>query len=321
MPSATASRFMVPPAEITRSAKAIRLCASTARSGTMKPAERLDLRALSGRAGQHHGLRVRAAVRARARRAGSRSGGRATPRAGCAPRTIGSRAVQAQLGEHRVVGLEVGQVVLLLQPLVAGAPCPARRSGRGARAGSRRAPPPPAPGGSSRCAGRWPTRSRTPWRWGSAAARRPPSRRWSRGPSPRRSARGRAQRASAPLRLSRPSPCWRSRPPRWRPMAVWAMPKRSHSSSVWAKSRAVTSTSCPSSRMASISGRMTSTWGQLVRSTQTRTPRPPRGPRPRIELRCPSAAPGWCGRPRRCPAARPSARSAPWRAGGATGTR
>ena len=37
VPSATASRFMVPPAEITRSAKAISDCASIAVSGTMKP--------------------------------------------------------------------------------------------------------------------------------------------------------------------------------------------------------------------------------------------------------------------------------------------
>jgi hypothetical protein len=36
VPSATASRFIVPPAEITRSAYATRLCASIARSGTMK---------------------------------------------------------------------------------------------------------------------------------------------------------------------------------------------------------------------------------------------------------------------------------------------
>ena len=34
MPRATASRFMVPPAETTRSASATRLWASTARSGT-----------------------------------------------------------------------------------------------------------------------------------------------------------------------------------------------------------------------------------------------------------------------------------------------
>ena len=63
------------------------------------------------------------------------------------------------------------------------------------------------------------------------------------------------------------------RSPRWRPMAVCSIPKRSHSSSVWEKSRAVTLTSCPSARSSSISGRMTSTWGLLVRSTQTRIAR------------------------------------------------
>src|SRR5258707_11228916 len=51
------------------------------------------------------------------------------------------------------------------------------------------------------------------------------------------------------------------------------MPKRSHSSSVWAKSRAVTATSCPSARRRSITGRMTSTWGLFVRSIQTRIQR------------------------------------------------
>ena len=53
--------------------------------------------------------------------------------------------------------------------------------------------------------------------------------------------RGRAQRASAVLREARPRPLLASLPPRWRPTAVCSMPNRSHSSSVWAKSRAVTS--------------------------------------------------------------------------------
>ena len=86
--------------------------------------------------------------------------------------------------------------------------------------------------------------------------------------------RPRAQRSSAALRETSPSPFEASRPPRWRPTAVWSIPKRSHSSSVWAKSRAVTSTSCPSARMISISGRMTSTCGLFVRSTQMRTSGP-----------------------------------------------
>ena len=41
-----------------------------------------------------------------------------------------------------------------------------------------------------------------------------------------------------------------------------------HSSSVWAKSRAVTSTSWPRARRLAITGRITSTWGEFVRSTQ-----------------------------------------------------
>ena len=86
--------------------------------------------------------------------------------------------------------------------------------------------------------------------------------------------RPRAQRSSAALRDTRPSPLDASRPPRWRPTAVCSMPKRSQSSSVCAKSRAVTSTSCPSPRMISISGRITSTCGLLVRSTQMRTSGP-----------------------------------------------
>src|SRR5580698_1635160 len=48
------------------------------------------------------------------------------------------------------------------------------------------------------------------------------------------------------------------------------MSKRSHSSSVCAKSRAVTRTSWPSSSSSSITGRMTSTCGLFVRSIQIR---------------------------------------------------
>ena len=62
-------------------------------------------------------------------------------------------------------------------------------------------------------------------------------------------------------------------------MAVCSIPKRSHSASVWAKSRAVTWTSWPRARSTSITGRMTSTWGLLVRSIQTRIGA--RGPRSR----------------------------------------
>jgi hypothetical protein len=48
------------------------------------------------------------------------------------------------------------------------------------------------------------------------------------------------------------------------------MPNRAQSWSVWAKSRAVTSTSCPRARRSSITGRRTSTCGLFVRSIQTR---------------------------------------------------
>ena len=90
VPSATASRFIVPPAETTRSASAIRLCASIACSGTTS-----DGSAASWSASRCVGVRGRTtactarprrAARARRRRAGCRGGGRARPRAGCARR-------------------------------------------------------------------------------------------------------------------------------------------------------------------------------------------------------------------------------------------
>ena len=79
-----------------------------------------------------------------------------------------------------------------------------------------------------------------------------------------------AQRTSAPERCASPSPLAESLPPRWWPIAVWSIWKRSSSPSVCAKSRAVTSTSSPRARSTSITGRMTSTCGELVRSIQTR---------------------------------------------------
>src|SRR3954467_7309460 len=80
----------------------------------------------------------------------------------------------------------------------------------------------------------------------------------------------RAQRTSAPERWARPRALAATRPPRWRPMTSCSMPKRSHSCTVWAKSRAVTRTCAPRSRSTSMTGRMTSTCGLLVRSTQIR---------------------------------------------------
>src|SRR5207247_7573995 len=89
-------------------------------------------------------------------------------------------------------------------------------------------------------------------------------------PSAMSKRRPRAQRASAVEREARPMPFAARRPPRWRPMTSQSMPKRSQSPTVWAKSRAVTRTSAPRARSASITGRSTSTCGLFVRSTQTR---------------------------------------------------
>src|SRR6478609_4157229 len=80
----------------------------------------------------------------------------------------------------------------------------------------------------------------------------------------------RAQRVSARDRSTRPSALAASRLPRWRPMTSCSIPKRSHSATVCAKSRAVTRTSSPRARSTSMTGRMTRTCGLLVRSIQTR---------------------------------------------------
>ncbi len=76
--------------------------------------------------------------------------------------------------------------------------------------------------------------------------------------------------------------------PRWRPITVCSIPNRSLSPSVCAKSRAVTSTSCPRARRSSITGRRTSTCGELVKSIQTFTPS--RSQLPRQPARRPSHA-------------------------------
>src|SRR4051794_16950469 len=89
-------------------------------------------------------------------------------------------------------------------------------------------------------------------------------------PSATSKRRPRAQRVSSAERSKKPSAFADSLPPRWRPMASCAIPKRSHSASVCAKSRAVTSTSQPRARRTSITGRMTSTCGEFVRSIQAR---------------------------------------------------
>src|SRR3954451_6357716 len=80
----------------------------------------------------------------------------------------------------------------------------------------------------------------------------------------------RAQRASAAERSARPTALAPSRAPRWWPMTSQSTPRRSASSTVWAKSRAVTRTSAPRARSTAMTGRSTRTWGLLVRSTQMR---------------------------------------------------
>ena len=129
VPSATASRFIVPPAEITRSAYAISDCASIARSGTMKPPAAPARRAARACAAARRSGLARAAARAPRANSGvleavvERHGRR---RAHDDDRL---RRVEPQLAEHRRVGLEVRQVVLLLEPRVAAQLAASRRSG------------------------------------------------------------------------------------------------------------------------------------------------------------------------------------------------
>ena len=60
-------------------------------------------------------------------------------------------------------------------------------------------------------------------------------------------------------------------PPPWCPITVCSIPWSSSSSSVWANARAVTETSQPRSRRRRTSGAKMTAWGELVRSIQTRT--------------------------------------------------
>ena len=305
VPSATASRFIVPPAETTRSARATRLCASIARSGTTTPPKRRDLRALLGRAREHHrlGLLAQPLEHPREQRVLEAVVERHLGRR--AHDGDGPRRIEPQLPEHGRVGLEVRQVVLLLQPRVA-AQLPARAVGveplrrdrlghhHGAREaavhGVLDARPLVVEGRHARHAER---------------ARRHASRRWSRA-----RARGRSARAAAPSARGRASarPARRPSPrcarPRWRPTAVWAMPKRPSSSSVCAKSRAVTSTSCPSARIAADQRAHHEHVGRVRQvdpdaHARTTSVRPARGSAPG-----PWAGRGACARPRRCPAGR-----------------
>ena len=188
VPSATASRFMVPPAEITRSANAIRLWASIACSGTMQAAHRLDLAPLRRRCAAAPPSACPAAAPAPGRRAGSRSGGRARPSGGVRTTAIGSAGSRPSSPSTAPSGSKSGQVVLLLEPLVAAqlaARAVALQPLRRDRVGHHHRP---------RQAAVHVVLHRGPLvveRRGAghrATAPPPPSRRWTRGRSPRRSA-------------------------------------------------------------------------------------------------------------------------------------
>ena len=130
VPSTAASRFIVPPAETSTSASATRLRPSTVRSGTTtrsSPSARTSARCSVG-AGEHDGLHALvgggAAQHARQQRGlraaeVERVGGRG------AHDVEDLRALDAELGEHAAVGLEVGEVVLLLEARVADQLAPA----------------------------------------------------------------------------------------------------------------------------------------------------------------------------------------------------
>ena len=226
VPSATASRFMVPPAEITRSASATRLGASIARSGTRKPRSRSSARCAGVRGSTTAWTSAQALEHLREQRVLE----------AVVERDLGRRAhhhdrlaaVEPELVEHGRVGLEVRQVVLLLEAGVA-AQLAARRRSAYSRSGgiaSRHDHRPcqaavdavlrHRPLVVERRRGR---HAQQPGRDGHVvrpvahrhveAARRAPSAR----------ARGCARRG-------RP-PCSTRRSPRWRPITVWSMPKRS----------------------------------------------------------------------------------------------
>ena len=102
----------------------------------MNPPARRQLLALGGRAGQDDGLHVAQAIE---------QPGEDVVLEAVVERDVGRGAddgqrlvgVQAELVEHGAVGLEVGQVVLLLQPLVAAqGGVRGAVAGRAARAGS-----------------------------------------------------------------------------------------------------------------------------------------------------------------------------------------
>ena len=153
--------------------------------------------------------------------------------------------VDAELAEDRGIGLEVGEVVVLLQPRVAeqlalrgagAAASPRRRSRRGRARGAPR-------GRRAGAAGRR-TRSPASAPPGSAAASRPRRGRPSRGRARGRSAAA-APSARAPRCAGRgPGPCRRSPRRRGGRTTSCSSPSRSSSPTVCPYSRAVISTSC-----------------------------------------------------------------------------
>ena len=251
MPSATASRFIVPPALTTRSAKAIRLWASIARSGTISDGlgagpDGLGL-ALGAR--DHHGD-------APAASAASRSSTPLVERVvGVVGRSLGRRADD---GEHAFpvrsrarsstvgVGLEVGEVVVLLQARVA-EQLPPRRARRAAspRPGSRRAR---APGGGAERELALQARVLVVLHLHRADPQqrcRRPRCRPSRGRARGRSRGGAPSARARALRRASASPLPAVPRPAWSPTTSYASPSRSRIPIVWPYSRAVISTSCP----------------------------------------------------------------------------
>ena len=137
-PSATASRFIVPPAETTRSASATRLSASIACSGTTSGRETSseDVVALLGGPRKDDGAHVFVATRAareRRRTAGFRAGGTATHRAACGRRRARARESSPSSSSTARSGSKPASVVLLLQARVAAHFRSRARRGRSSR--------------------------------------------------------------------------------------------------------------------------------------------------------------------------------------------
>ena len=179
-------------------------------------------------------------------------------------------AIEPELAEHRGVGLEVGQVVLLLQARVAdqlallGADLLQPLERDRVRASAPCAPPGRRSGAASRR-----TRSPASAPRGCGRARRRRRGRPSRGRSPGRAGAPRRAAPAAPSARPAPGPCRAPRRRRGCPPRCTGMPSRSRIPSVCPYSRAVTRTSSPRASNRSISGRRTSGCAAAVQSTQT----------------------------------------------------